>query len=218
MSNDNKPAAAPGTDHAEMVKSNLRSIKRLATVFPISHVSAANIMDEANHALALIDANSKGGIHPDDAAVDAFAAEMRLKLADARAKGRGGWQIDEPGMQQHLSDLLRDHVEKGDPRDVANFCMFLHQRGEGISPKGDSDAASITEPHQECYSDDGGDSWYEHPADAAFVQDLKAGDTYILTVSHYSVERTYRVTKAPDETSDDYEVEPVQATSAEVGA
>ena len=36
--------------------------------------------------------------------------------------------------------MLREHVEKGDPRDVANFCMFLHQRGEGISPKGGSDA------------------------------------------------------------------------------
>jgi len=36
--------------------------------------------------------------------------------------------------QQRLSDMLRVHVEKGDPRDVANFCMFLHQRGEAILP------------------------------------------------------------------------------------
>lgn len=86
------------------------------------------------------------------------------------------------------------------------------------SPKGGSDEASIPEPHQECYSDDGGDSWHEHPADAEIVEGLAVGDTYTLTVSHYSVERTYRVIKAPDETSDDYEVEPVQATSAEVGA
>jgi hypothetical protein len=28
--------------------------------------------------------------------------------------------------------MLRAHVEKGDPVDVANFCMFLHQRGEAI--------------------------------------------------------------------------------------
>ena len=71
--------------------------------------------------------------HPDDAAVDAFAAAMKEKLAAARAKGRGGWDGDEPGMQQRLSDMLRAHVEKGDPRDVANFCMFLHQRGEAIT-------------------------------------------------------------------------------------
>lgn len=93
---------------------------------------------ELRELLALIDASPKGGTHSDDAAVDAFAAAMKAKLADARAKGRGGWNGDEPGMQQRLSDMLRDHVEKGDPRDVANFCMFLHQRGEGISPKGGS--------------------------------------------------------------------------------
>ena len=72
--------------------------------------------------------------HPDDAAVDAFAAAMKEKLAAARAKGRGGWDGDESGMQQRLSDMLRAHVEKGDPRDVANFAMFLHQRGEAIMP------------------------------------------------------------------------------------
>lgn len=88
--------------------------------------------------LPLIDASPKGDVHPDDLAVDAFSAAMKAKLAEARAKGRGGWDGDEQGMQQLLSNMLRDHVEKGDPRDVANFCMFLHQRGEGISPKGGS--------------------------------------------------------------------------------
>ena len=86
------------------------------------------------------------------------------------------------------------------------------------SPKGGSTGPIIPEPHQECYSDNDGDSWYDHPADSMLVDGLAVGDTYTLSVSHYSVGRTYRVTKAPDETSDDYEVEPVQATSAEVGA
>lgn len=72
--------------------------------------------------------------HPDDVAVDRFAAAMKEKLAAARAKGRGGWNNDEPGLQQRLSDMLRAHVEKGDPRDVANFAMFLHQRREAILP------------------------------------------------------------------------------------
>lgn len=71
--------------------------------------------------------------HPDDIAVDRFAAEMKAKLAAARAKGRGGWDDDED-LQQHLSNLLREHVEKGDPRDVANFCCFLWNRGEPIQP------------------------------------------------------------------------------------
>ncbi|KAK6697022.1 hypothetical protein SNK04_013764 [Fusarium graminearum] len=30
--------------------------------------------------------------HPDDIAVGAFAAAMKVKMAEARAKGRGGWE------------------------------------------------------------------------------------------------------------------------------
>ena len=71
--------------------------------------------------------------HPDDAAVDAFAAAMKAKLAKARAKGRGGWDDKAQCSQQYLSDLLRGHVDKGDPVDVANFCMMLSLRGEGIA-------------------------------------------------------------------------------------
>lgn len=70
--------------------------------------------------------------HPDDIAVDQFAAAMKSKLAEARSKGRGGWQDKEACPQQLLSNMLLAHVDKGDPRDVANFCMFLHQRGESI--------------------------------------------------------------------------------------
>lgn len=70
--------------------------------------------------------------HPDDLAVDAFAAEMKAKMAAARAKGRGGWEDPAQCTAADLSHMLRDHVEKGDPRDVANFCMMLHQRGESI--------------------------------------------------------------------------------------
>lgn len=74
-----------------------------------------------------------GEIHPDEVAVDAFAAKMKAKMADARAKGRGGWEDREQCSAEDLSRTLREHVEKGDPRDVANFCMMLHQRGEAIA-------------------------------------------------------------------------------------
>lgn len=73
--------------------------------------------------------------HPDDEAVDRFAAELKAKLADARAKGRGGWEDKAQVSAQDLSDMLLAHVFKGDPRDVANFAMFLHQRGESIAPR-----------------------------------------------------------------------------------
>lgn len=70
--------------------------------------------------------------NPDDVAVDSFAAAMKAKMAAARAKGRGGWEDPAQCTADDLSRMLRDHVDKGDPRDVANFCMMLHQRGEVI--------------------------------------------------------------------------------------
>lgn len=75
----------------------------------------------------------QGEAHPDDIAVDKFAVAMKAKLAKARAKGMGGWD-DKEDLECHLSNLLRSHVEKGDPRDVANFCCFLWNRGESIQP------------------------------------------------------------------------------------
>lgn len=88
----------------------------------------------------LIALSAQAEAHPDDAAVDAFAAAMKAKLAEARAKGRGGWRDKSDCPQQRLSDMLRSHVEKGDPRDVANFACFLWNRGEGILPAAQPEA------------------------------------------------------------------------------
>lgn len=73
-------------------------------------------------------------LHQDDAAVHRFAFAMKEKLAMKRAEGRGGWQDKELCSGDYLSQLLREHIEKGDPVDVANFCMMLHSRGERITP------------------------------------------------------------------------------------
>ncbi|PRD42357.1 hypothetical protein C5748_16315 [Phyllobacterium phragmitis] len=71
--------------------------------------------------------------HPDDIAVDQFAAAMKDKLARKRAEGRGGW--DEPNQCSiaYLSRLLTEHVEKGDPVDVGNLAMMIHQRGASVA-------------------------------------------------------------------------------------
>lgn len=71
--------------------------------------------------------------HPDDIAVDRFAAAMKAKLAKKRDEGRGGWDDKEDCSQLFLSSLLREHVEKGDPLDVGNLAMMLHQRDERIT-------------------------------------------------------------------------------------
>lgn len=70
--------------------------------------------------------------HADDVAVEAFAKVMSDKLASKRALGYGGWDDKNKCSSEQLSQLLREHVEKGDPVDVANFAMMLHQRGERI--------------------------------------------------------------------------------------
>ena len=69
--------------------------------------------------------------HPDDAAVDRFAAAMKAKLRKKRQEGRAGWQFM---ASEQLSALLHEHVRKGDPVDVANLAMMLHQNGQVIEP------------------------------------------------------------------------------------
>ncbi|WP_440058843.1 hypothetical protein [Pseudomonas fragariae (ex Marin et al. 2024)] len=69
--------------------------------------------------------------HPDNRAVDTFAAAMKTKLAEARAKGRHGWS--ESWVQdKELAELIVGHIRKGNAgnfEDIANFAMMLHQRG-----------------------------------------------------------------------------------------
>lgn len=69
--------------------------------------------------------------HPDNLAVDQFAAAMKTKLAEGRAKGRNSW--DKPWVKdEQLAELLVKNLPKGNPgnfEDIANFAMMLHQRG-----------------------------------------------------------------------------------------
>lgn len=71
-------------------------------------------------------------LHPATAAaVRRFAVAMAAKLEKAQLKY--GYQDD--WKRSEISDLqqdLQDHFDKGDPLDVANFCMFLWARGAGV--------------------------------------------------------------------------------------
>ncbi|WP_380778103.1 Lar family restriction alleviation protein [Sphingomonas sp. R86520] len=69
----------------------------------------------------------------DDAAIDAFADKMRTKMAASRAKGREGWNDPERCSPDTLARLMYAHAEKGDPVDVANFCMMLDHYGASTS-------------------------------------------------------------------------------------
>ena len=71
--------------------------------------------------------------HPDDLMVDALAAAMKAKMAKQRANGYGGWDDETVCPADRLRTMLRDHVQKGDPVDVANFAGMLLARGESTA-------------------------------------------------------------------------------------
>lgn len=73
--------------------------------------------------------------HPDETAVDRFAVAMKAKLAEKRAEGRGGWDDPARCTTAHLAELLRGHIDEGDPVDVGNFAMMLWNRG-GLTNEG----------------------------------------------------------------------------------
>lgn len=69
--------------------------------------------------------------HSDDEAVDRFATAMKAKLKwEREERNRSGWQRMSA---EELTRLLYEHLPKGDPVDVANFCMMLHQNGVTIA-------------------------------------------------------------------------------------
>lgn len=85
-------------------------------------------IDPEQHTFAAVGAKQ----HPDDVAVDRFALAMKAKLADARTKGRSGWDDPARCSVEFLAQLLVGHIGKdnaGNFEDVANLAMMLHQRG-----------------------------------------------------------------------------------------
>ena len=68
-----------------------------------------------------------------------------MKLAKKRAEGRGGWDDPAQCKVEDLARMLVEHLPKGDPVDVANFCMMLHQRGECILPAPQATVEPLTD-------------------------------------------------------------------------
>lgn len=67
-------------------------------------------------------------VHPDDIAVDKFAAELKEKMRVNRERGRSGW--DQPGWMDACKHHMIAHLAKGDPRDIAIYAMFLWHHNE----------------------------------------------------------------------------------------
>lgn len=71
--------------------------------------------------------------HQDDIDVQRFAQAMKTKMALKRDEGRGGWQQCAP---DELWRMLQDHVQKGDPVDIANFAMMIWHVQKRTPPTG----------------------------------------------------------------------------------
>jgi hypothetical protein len=78
-----------------------------------------------------------------------------------------------------------------------------------LESKASAPVAGEAQPVADCWSNDDGDSWFDSPADVELTYGLRVGDEYELQASIRSWTERFRVTKAPDEIFDDYEVEPV---------
>jgi len=124
----NTEAALSRANQAVVTEEIETSFLKLCETLGIPATSAAWM--DARELLAAL--SRAEGQHPDDLAVDRFAAAMKAKLAKKRTEGRGGWEDKTQCTADFLSKLLRGHVDKGDPVDVGNLAMMLHQRGERI--------------------------------------------------------------------------------------
>lgn len=70
--------------------------------------------------------------HPDNAAVEAFAADMKHKMAIARNKGRNGWDDLSQCNSDIIAYLIAEHLHKdndGNLIDLANLLMMLQFHG-----------------------------------------------------------------------------------------
>ena len=64
----------------------------------------------------------------DEMGVDRFSTAMRRKLTRKRQEGRGGWQFPDECPLEDLRTMLKEHIAKGDPVDIANFAMMIWNR------------------------------------------------------------------------------------------
>jgi hypothetical protein len=123
------PPPAKGEPIAYITKAALKSWAERASDDPQSHVFLSSCGELRVPLYA--SQQPPRDQHPDDAAVDRFAAAMKAKLAKKREEGRGGWDDPAQCKVEDLARMLVDHLPKGDPVDVANFCMMLFCRDGG---------------------------------------------------------------------------------------
>lgn len=111
---------------AEALSLNAETIRRLTRSGELPHhVIGGSI----RYTLADVLARTAVSQHPDDEAVDRFASAMHAKMAQARAKGKEGWDDPERCTEDVLEAWAVLSVENREWVDVANYAMMLWARG-----------------------------------------------------------------------------------------
>ncbi len=64
----------------------------------------------------------------DDSGVGRFSYMMQKKLEEKRAEGRSGWNRPAECSIEHLQELQRDAVRRGNQVAVANYAMMIWNR------------------------------------------------------------------------------------------
>lgn len=113
---------------ADVLAINIKTIHKLTRdgLLPHHRIGAGTI----RYTLADVLAHTAVNQHPDDEAVDRFAAAMHAKMAQARAKGKEGWDDPERCSVDKLKALLHYANCHGEWVDVANYAMMLWARGQ----------------------------------------------------------------------------------------
>lgn len=111
---------------ADVLAINVKTIHKLTRdgLLPHHRIGAGTI----RYTLADVLAHTAVNQHPDDEAVDRFAAAMHAKMASARAKGKEGWDDPARCSDDRLLNLLNDGYSARDWVDVANYAMMLWAR------------------------------------------------------------------------------------------
>lgn len=111
---------------ADVLAVNVKTIHKLTRdgLLPHHRIGAGTI----RYTLADVLAHTAVNQHPDDEAVDRFAAAMHAKMASARAKGKEGWDDPARCAAAYLQSLLGHAFSAGEYVDVANYAMMLWAR------------------------------------------------------------------------------------------
>jgi excisionase family DNA binding protein len=113
---------------AEVLAINVDTVRQMTRdgLLPHHRIGAGTI----RYTLADVLAHTAVNQHPDDEAVDRFAAAMQAKMTAARLKGKDGWDDPERCSVSSLRGLLDESFTHCDYVDVGNYAMMLWARGQ----------------------------------------------------------------------------------------